>query len=68
MTEQAPAGSGRCPICGNPRDQRFRPFCSRACRDRDLINWLDGVYAVPAVDDEEDPPQDDASRSSERHD
>jgi uncharacterized protein len=44
----------RCPICGKPRDLRFRPFCSRACRGRDLINWLDGRYAVPAVEVDED--------------
>jgi endogenous inhibitor of DNA gyrase (YacG/DUF329 family) len=39
-----------CPICGKPRDERYRPFCSPACRDRDLIKWLDGAYAVPAVE------------------
>jgi hypothetical protein len=40
----------RCPICGKPRERRFRPFCSAACRDRDLIHWLDGRYAVAAVE------------------
>jgi endogenous inhibitor of DNA gyrase (YacG/DUF329 family) len=48
----------RCPLCGKPRDPRYRPFCSALCRDRDLLNWLDGAYAVPAVeieDDDEDP-------------
>jgi endogenous inhibitor of DNA gyrase (YacG/DUF329 family) len=43
--------SGRCPICGKPRDHRFRPFCSRACRDRDFLAWADGRYAIPAVED-----------------
>lgn len=35
---------------------RFRPFCSARCRDLDLGRWLDGAYAVPAVevDDDED--------------
>jgi uncharacterized protein len=23
------------------------PFCSARCRDRDLLNWLEGGYAVP---------------------
>lgn len=58
-TRQA-APARRCPICGKARDPRFRPFCSAACRDRDLLNWLDGRYAVPAVeieDDDRDPPQ-----------
>ena len=39
-----------CPICGQPRDARFKPFCSRGCRDQDLLHWLDGAYAVPAVE------------------
>jgi hypothetical protein len=42
----------RCPICKKPRDPRFRPFCSAACRDRDLLNWLEGRYAVPAAEEE----------------
>jgi endogenous inhibitor of DNA gyrase (YacG/DUF329 family) len=46
---------GRCPVCGRARDPNFKPFCSRTCRDRDLINWLDGRYAVPAVETDEDP-------------
>jgi endogenous inhibitor of DNA gyrase (YacG/DUF329 family) len=41
-------------MCGKPRDLRFRPFCSRTCRDRDLMNWLDGRYAVPSVEVDED--------------
>jgi endogenous inhibitor of DNA gyrase (YacG/DUF329 family) len=44
----------RCPICGKPRAIEFRPFCSRLCRDRDLLSWLDGRYAVPAVEVDED--------------
>ncbi len=45
-----------CPICGKPADPRTRPFCSRRCADVDLHRWLSGVYAVPAVeaDDERD--------------
>lgn len=50
----APAPAPRCPICGKPRVHRFRPFCSPRCRDRDLVNWLDGRYAVPAVEVDED--------------
>ncbi len=47
----------RCPICGKPMVLRHRPFCSARCRDIDLGRWLDGSYAVPAVevDDDEDP-------------
>ncbi|HWL71695.1 MAG TPA: DNA gyrase inhibitor YacG [Geminicoccus sp.] len=52
MTD-TPAATPRCPICGKPREQRFRPFCSRACRDRDFVAWADGRYAIPAVEAEE---------------
>lgn len=46
----------RCPSCGKPMVMRYRPFCSGRCRDLDLGRWLDGAYAVPAVevDDDED--------------
>jgi uncharacterized protein len=48
------AQSGKCPICGKPAVQRFRPFCSRRCADVDLNRWLSGVYAVPVTEDEEE--------------
>ncbi len=44
----------RCPICGRPTEPRLRPFCSSRCRDQDLLNWLTGSYAVPAVETDED--------------
>jgi uncharacterized protein len=44
-----------CPICGKPRLQQFRPFCSKRCADVDLNRWLKGVYAVPVTEtDDED--------------
>ena len=42
-----------CPICNKPVDPAFRPFCSKRCADVDLQRWLAGVYAVPAVEDEQ---------------
>jgi len=44
----------RCPTCRKPSVQEFRPFCSRGCRDRDLINWVDERYRVPVASDEQD--------------
>ncbi len=44
----------KCPVCGRPRDKSYRPFCSQRCRDRDLSKWLDGAYAIPVVEEEED--------------
>jgi endogenous inhibitor of DNA gyrase (YacG/DUF329 family) len=37
----------RCPLCGKPAGTEHRPFCSRGCRDRDLLNWLGDAYRVP---------------------
>ena len=47
-----------CPMCGAPGIERYRPFCSRRCADRDLGLWFTEAYAVPAVDQEAftDPP------------
>ena len=42
------ASIGRCPICGKPRTQDYRPFCSRRCADIDLGRWLNGAYVVPS--------------------
>ena len=46
-----------CPICGRPREPRFKPFCSARCRDQDLLNWLGGRYAITA--EEVEPDEDD---------
>ncbi len=54
MSEPEPARRPRCPICGRPAEPDTRPFCSKRCRDIDLARWLDGAYAVPAVETEED--------------
>ncbi|MGQ5702661.1 DNA gyrase inhibitor YacG [Sandaracinobacteroides sp. A072] len=34
-------------MCRKPSDPAHAPFCSRSCRDRDLIQWLDGGYVLP---------------------
>ena len=50
----------KCPICGKPTEQKFRPFCSKRCADIDLNKWFNGSYAIAA--EEEDDPDDDAAR------
>ena len=41
-----------CPICGKSvppvtdPSARFAPFCSRRCKEVDLIRWCEGRYAV----------------------
>lgn len=47
-------GSGTCPLCRTPTAPEFRPFCSRGCKDRDLLNWLGEAYRVPAREEEEE--------------
>lgn len=36
-----------CPLCGKPPADQHAPFCSRGCKDRDLLRWLDGGYRIP---------------------
>ena len=51
MQAKADAQDGKtCPICGAPRSEKYRPFCSRRCADVDLNRWLSGRYAVPAIE------------------
>lgn len=49
----APSNDNRgapCPICKKAAVAAFQPFCSRRCTDLDLGRWLDGKYAIPAVE------------------
>ena len=42
-----------CPVCGEKGREKFRPFCSKRCADRDLGLWFSEAYTVPMVDEEE---------------
>ena len=44
--------SKTCPACRKPSSAEHAPFCSRGCKDRDLLRWLDEGYRIPgpAVD------------------
>ncbi|MDZ7893578.1 MAG: DNA gyrase inhibitor YacG [Sphingobium sp.] len=44
----SPRRDPRCPMCGDAPQAPFKPFCSRGCRDRDLIGWMDEGYRIPA--------------------
>jgi len=65
MASPPPLSSAKCPICGRPTEQAYRPFCSRRCADVDLSRWLRGAYAIPdQVESEDgDAPAADASGS-----
>lgn len=43
----SPKSAPACPTCGQPALPATRPFCSAACRDRDLLQWLGEGYRVP---------------------
>ena len=45
--------TSRCPSCQKLAQHAFRPFCSKHCADVDLSRWLNGVYAIPARDEDE---------------
>ena len=36
-----------CPVCRKPVSQEHAPFCSRGCKDRDLLKWLGEDYRIP---------------------
>ena len=36
-----------CPLCGRPTASDQAPFCSRGCKDRDLLKWLGEGYRIP---------------------
>lgn len=41
------AQADTCPICGRPTARAHKPFCSRRCKDRDMLKWLSDGYAIP---------------------
>ena len=45
------ANGPSCPVCGKPRTQEYRPFCSKRCADVDLGRWLKGTYVIPGEPD-----------------
>ena len=59
------ASYGRCPICKEPTDMAYRPFCSARCRDIDLAKWLGGGYAIAGGHAEADEDGEDAAARRE---
>lgn len=44
----------KCPICKKVTVAEHAPFCSRGCKDRDLLKWLGEGYAFPGPPAETD--------------
>ncbi|WP_417815240.1 DNA gyrase inhibitor YacG [Thalassospira alkalitolerans] len=42
-----------CAMCGKPVVEKYKPFCSKRCADRDLGKWLNESYAVPVTEPSE---------------
>jgi hypothetical protein len=43
---------GGCVICGKPKDEKYKPFCSKRCADVDLNRWFSGHYAIRTEEEE----------------
>ena len=41
-----------CPLCKKPAVADYSPFCSRGCKDRDMLQWLGDGYRIPGRADE----------------
>lgn len=37
----------KCPVCKKPTNIEFTPFCSKHCKNVDLLHWLNEDYRVP---------------------
>jgi endogenous inhibitor of DNA gyrase (YacG/DUF329 family) len=50
------------PICRKASTAApYAPFCSKRCADVDLQRWFAGVYAVPAVEQDDEGPEDESA-------
>ena len=47
-----------CAICGKPQDAKYKPFCSKRCGEVDLNRWFKGSYAIPVVEENQSPEDD----------
>jgi endogenous inhibitor of DNA gyrase (YacG/DUF329 family) len=36
-----------CPFCQKPADPVFAPFCSKLCKNTDLLRWFNEDYRIP---------------------
>ena len=42
-----PPSAKPCLVCRKPMSAEHAPFCSRGCKDRDLLQWLGDGYRIP---------------------
>ncbi len=46
MCMSAKVKTAKCPLCGKPEVAEHKPFCSKGCKDRDLLQWLGEGYRM----------------------
>ncbi|MFL6774150.1 MAG: DNA gyrase inhibitor YacG [Sphingomicrobium sp.] len=53
MPTKAESSGKGCPLCGKSASHEHAPFCSRGCKDRDLLKWLGEGYRIagPAAEE-----------------
>jgi uncharacterized protein len=59
------SGRNKCVICGKPKDEKYRPFCSKRCADVDLNRWFTGGYAIAAEEGVVDESSEEGARAEE---
>lgn len=37
-----------CPNCKKPSNPDFEPFCSKTCKNIDLLRWMNEDYRIPS--------------------
>jgi uncharacterized protein len=47
----------KCPLCGEPEAPEHKPFCSKGCKDRDLLQWLGEGYRMKGPPADPDLPE-----------
>jgi endogenous inhibitor of DNA gyrase (YacG/DUF329 family) len=45
--------SAKCPICKQDSLFEYRPFCSKLCKDQDLLHWINEEYTIPVKQQDE---------------
>jgi endogenous inhibitor of DNA gyrase (YacG/DUF329 family) len=46
MPRKPETSAKACPLCGKAMNTEHAPFCSRGCKDRDLLKWLGEGYRI----------------------
>jgi uncharacterized protein len=47
----------KCPLCGKAGTPEYKPFCSKGCKDRDLLQWLGEGYRMKGPPADPDLPE-----------